>query len=211
VGLRIDIGIDTNGPHRLAANLPGDAIDVFNLGFAFQIKRRDVGFEGFPDLGIGFADAGVDDLRRIAAGLQRAEQFAAAGDVEAATGLGKQLAQIDVAAAFDRVADGRVNRLERVRDLPVVVQHRGRGIDVGRGSDVARDALDGNVLAIKLAVFVVEEIHGLSETKMDAEVASCSVNIIERLGKESNGAKRVRADHRENKYMSHAEPQRTQR
>ncbi len=92
--------------------------------------------------------------------LQGAEEFAAAGDVEAAALLGEQLADVDVAAAFDGVADGRVDRRERLGDLPIVVQQRRLGIDIGRRADLAGDFLGRDVFAIKLAVFVVEEIHG---------------------------------------------------
>ncbi len=69
VGLGIDIGIDADGADGRLAERAGDAIDVFDLRFGFEIERGDAGVDGVGDFLIGFADAGVDDLLRIAAGL----------------------------------------------------------------------------------------------------------------------------------------------
>ena len=66
---------------------------------------------------------------------------------------------MDVAAALDRVADRRIQRRERLGDLAVVMQQRCLGIDIAGRSHVARDLLRGDILAIELAVFVVEEVH----------------------------------------------------
>ena len=83
----------------------GDAIDVFDLGFGFEIERRDADVDRVGDFLVGLADAGVDDLLRIAAGLEGAEEFAAAGDVKAASLFAKEFEDVDVAAALDGVAD----------------------------------------------------------------------------------------------------------
>ena len=85
VRARIDIGIDAQRADGFLADLAGDAIDVFDLGFGFEIERGDADVDAVGDFLIGLADAGVDDLLRIAAGLKRAEEFAAAGDVKAAS------------------------------------------------------------------------------------------------------------------------------
>ncbi len=138
----------------------GDAVDVFDLGFGFEVERGDAGVDAVGDFLIGFADAGVDDFFGIAAGLEGAIELAAAGDVEAAALGREELADVDVAAAFDGVADGGVDGLEGLGDLAVVVEEGGLGVDVGGRADVAGDFFGRHVFAVKLVVFVGEEVHG---------------------------------------------------
>ena len=122
VGARVDVGVDADRADRLLAELAGNPIDVFEFFFALDVERGDACLDAHLDLFIGLADAGEDDLFRVATGLQRAEQFAGAGDVEAASFGREQLEDVQVAAAFDRVADRRVDRRKRVGELAVMAQ-----------------------------------------------------------------------------------------
>ena len=137
----------------------GDAIDVLDLRLALQIECGNADVDRVDDLLIGFSDAGVDDLFRIATRLHGAEQFAAAGHIKSATFVGKHLAKIDIAAALDAVADGRLQRRKRVGDLAVVPEQRGLGVNISRRPHLRRDAAGGDVFTIKFAVAVVEKVH----------------------------------------------------
>ena len=114
VRFRIHIRIDPQRPHRGLARQCGHPVNVLDLCFALDIERRDSRVQCLADFVIGFSDAGVNDFRRIAAGLKCAEEFSAAGDVKAASFLGEQLADIEVAAAFDGIANRRVHRGKRL-------------------------------------------------------------------------------------------------
>jgi hypothetical protein len=105
------------------------------------------------------SDAGVDDFGGIGAGLEGAEEFSAAGDIESAPFGGEEFEDVDVAAAFDGIADRGLGRGEGIGDLVIMMEECGLGIDIDRGADVARDFLGGDILAVKLAVFVVEKVH----------------------------------------------------
>jgi hypothetical protein len=68
---------------------------------------------------------------------------------------------MQVAAGFDGVADGGVERLKGVGDLAVVMEQGGLGINVNGGADLRGDARGGDVFAMKLVVLVVEEVQGI--------------------------------------------------
>ena len=92
-----------------------------------DVEHQDAGLERVLDLFFFLADAGKDDFFRIGAGFQRAKQFAAGDDIEAASFLGEDAQQREVGIGFDREADD--------------VRHLGEGLieDLDSGaSSVAR-------------------------------------------------------------------------
>ena len=159
MGPRIDIRVDTQCTDRLFAKFAGDAIDVFNFSFRFKVKSCDADVDRIRDFLVALADAGVDDLFRISPRLHRAEKLTAAGDIKAAAFFAQKLEDIDVAAALDRVADGRVDLGESIAHLAVVMQKRRLGIDIQRRAELSRQLLGGDILAVKFAILVVEKIH----------------------------------------------------
>src|SRR5690606_2374833 len=79
--------------------------------------------------------------------------------VETAPFRRQDLADVEVAAALDGVADRCVQRREGFGDLPVMVQECGLGINVNSRPDLSRDLGSRDVLAIQLTVSIVAEIH----------------------------------------------------
>ena len=137
----------------------GDGVDVLDLRLGFEIERGDAGVDGVGDLGVSLAHAGVDDLLRVAAGLQRAEQLAAAGHIKPTPLLGQHPADVDVPAALDAEANRRPQRRERVSQLVVVVKESRLGIDVHSRTHLGGDFRRGHAFAEQFAVAVSEEIH----------------------------------------------------
>ena len=66
---------------------------------------------------------------------------------------------IDVAAAFDAVADGGTDGRKRLGDLPIMVQQGGFGVDVSGRTDLFGDGRRRHVFTIEFAVSIIEEIH----------------------------------------------------
>jgi len=157
----IDVGVDAQRADGGLAHLAGDAVDVLDLRLGLDVKRGDARVDRHADLVVGLADAGVDDLLRVAPRLERAEQLAAGGHVHPAPLLDQHLADVQVGVGLDRVADRRVQRFERIRHLPIVPQQRGLGVNVDGRSHLRRDAGGRDILAVQFAVLVVEEIHGI--------------------------------------------------
>ena len=174
VRVRIDVGIDAKRPDGLLAHLAGDAVDVLSLFFGFDVERGDAGLQGVADFLIRLADAGVDDLAGLAAGLQGAIEFAAAGDIKPAPSFGQDAAEVDVAAALDREADGRIYRGEGVGDLPVVMQDGLLRVDIGRRAKVAGDLFGQYILTGQFTVTVDECIHSTARNKSAAATGSIS-------------------------------------
>src|SRR5207245_50311 len=99
------IGIDAEVDAGHLAHRLGDLCQRQQLAFALDVEDQDTGLEAVAQLGIGFADAGEDDLRSGAAGLERAIQLAGAGDVEAGAVFSHQPADVDVRVRLDAVAN----------------------------------------------------------------------------------------------------------
>ena len=87
-----------------------DCAEGVQLLLALDVEQEDAVLEGELDLGVGLADAGEDDLRPRSAGLERAVELAAGGDVEPGPVLGHEPADAEVAVGLDAVADDRVRR-----------------------------------------------------------------------------------------------------
>src|SRR5262249_29456444 len=110
---------------------------------------------------VGLADAGVDDLLRVTTGLKRAKELAVAGHIEPAAGGGEGFQDVDVPAAFDAVANGRVERFERLGDLAVVVEKGSLGVNVRGRAHLRRDLRGRDILAVQFAILVIKEVHKL--------------------------------------------------
>ena len=106
--LRVDVGVDADRADRLSCRSTPATRSTFSISASdSRLNAAMPALIAVGDLLVGLADAGVDHLLRVAAGLERAEQLAAAGDVKPAALVGEELADVDVAAALDRVADRR--------------------------------------------------------------------------------------------------------
>src|SRR5205814_6887871 len=108
---------------------------------------------------IRFADPGINHLFWIAPGLECAIQLTPAGYIKAASLGREKLENIDIPAGLDRITNRCLQRRKRLRDLPIVMQKRRLGINISRRPHLAGNPLDRNLLAMKLAVFVVKEVH----------------------------------------------------
>ena len=92
----------------------------FRLGFA--IEAVDAAFQRIFHFRGGLADAGEDDLRRVAARLKDAVQFAAGDDVEARAGLGQQRENGERRVGLYRVTDGVRQGAERLVYAAIVLR-----------------------------------------------------------------------------------------
>ncbi len=79
--------------------------DALEFRRAFDVEAADVQLQREVDFGAGFADAGKNDVARVAAGANDALEFAAGNDVEAGAERAEQLQHSEVAVGFHRVAD----------------------------------------------------------------------------------------------------------
>ncbi len=59
-------------------------VDLLQFLIGFDIEHEDAGFQGKIDLVFPFSDPGIDDFRRIGAGLQGAVQLTAGDEIHAA-------------------------------------------------------------------------------------------------------------------------------
>ncbi len=112
------------------------------------------------DLFFRLAHPGEDDLARVAAGLQRAEQLALADDVDAAAQSREGAEDRQIGIALHRVADQVRNPGEGfVEDLEVPRQGRVR-VDVDRRADRLGDLGDGDLFGVEDVFLVLEVVHG---------------------------------------------------
>src|SRR5206468_10627688 len=95
--------------------------------------------------------------------LKPAIQLSATGHIESATLFAQELEDVDIPAALDRVTDRRMHFGKRIANLPIVMQKRRLRIHENRCSHLARNLLCGHVLAVQLAVLVIEKIHSDAE------------------------------------------------
>ena len=82
-GAVLQIGVDAECGVGSFMEFAGDAVEVPEFFFGFDVERFNVGVKAFADFVIGFADAGEEDFIGSAAGFEGAEEFAAGGDVDA--------------------------------------------------------------------------------------------------------------------------------
>src|SRR5205085_518110 len=103
----------------------------------------------------------VNHMLRITAGLEGAEQFPAAGDVESAPLGGEDFAKVNISTTFDGITDRCIQWFKRVGDLPVMMQQSSLGVHICRRAHFGGDFRRGNAFTIEFAVTVVEKIHAI--------------------------------------------------
>ena len=159
VGLRVDIGIDAQADGRLLADAGGDLVKRNQLRLGFNVEHQDAGIECVLDLFLFLAHAGKNDLFRIGAHFQRAKQFAAGHDVEAAPLLGKRAQERQVRVGLhgktNDVADLREGAVE---DL-IVAPKRRQAVNVSRRANLFGNTLERHTLGVHFPVAVFEMMH----------------------------------------------------
>jgi hypothetical protein len=124
------------------------------------LKHRMSCLEREPHVGLALADAGEDDLARIAAGRDHAGQFADGHDVEARPQTRQQVQDGDIGTGLDGEADQMLAGVEgRIEGAPLAF-YRSARIDVARGADLRGDGAQINVLGVEDAAAVRKIIHG---------------------------------------------------
>src|SRR5687768_2145722 len=119
--LGIDVGVHAQSRTQFVPAALGDLDQIGQLGLGFDIEPADLGVDGLLNFDIGFADAREYDSRRVRSTFDRAIQLATADHIHARALLGQQVYDVDVLAAFDRVAKNGVQLAEGVGDLGVMI------------------------------------------------------------------------------------------
>jgi hypothetical protein len=86
----VDIRVHAERDWRADVSRSGDAIDLLQLGFAFDVEGEDALRERVIDFVAGFTDTRKGATRRLAASLEHAKKLTAGDDVEARALLRKQ-------------------------------------------------------------------------------------------------------------------------
>jgi hypothetical protein len=115
--------------------------------------------EPVAKLGVGFAYAGKDYLVSCSAGLERAEQFAAAGNIETDTTLRHQPADAKVGIGLEAIADERLDGGERALELIQVMEERSLTIDEQRRAVSLGELGHGHLFTMQDSVPVVKIVH----------------------------------------------------
>ena len=121
-------------------------VDQRQFRFRFAVENEDAGFESRVDFGRGFADAREDDLLRIAAGFEHAEELASGNDVESGTGFCEQAEDGEVAIGFHRVADSVRLLPEGFVVSPISLENGLRGVDVAGRAGFSGDVGERDIV-----------------------------------------------------------------
>ena len=160
MGLGVDVGVDPQRDRRDFSGGGGHAGDGVELGLALDVEHQDARLQRRQDLLVGLAHPGEDRLARCPPGGLHPDELAAGDHVEPAAMLGQDLEDAQVRVRLDRVADQRINlgkrRLQRLQGL----QEHPLAVDVERRPVLLGQLGDRGVLAVELAVAVVEVVHG---------------------------------------------------
>src|SRR5512144_1523626 len=89
--MRIDVRVDSKRDRRLQILVARTLVDVGKFRFALDVEAKDMLIESVFDFFPRFAYARKRAFRRIRAGRDYAEKFAAGNDVESGSGVGEQL------------------------------------------------------------------------------------------------------------------------
>ncbi len=154
MGSGIDIRVHAQAHAGRPAFRGGDLRQHFELGDAFDVEAHHVGSERLAHLGARLADAGEDDLRRIAAGGDHALEFAAGDDVEAASGAGEGLQHREIRVRLERIADQRIAPFERALIAGERGEHRGARVHIQRRSEAQGQIVERAVLDEELPAAV---------------------------------------------------------
>ena len=126
----VHVGVQSQrGPDALGG-AGGQLREILELRLGLYVEHSDAGVDGLGDFPVGLADAGEDDLAHVGAGGANAGQLPAGDHVKAAARPGKQLQDMNVRQRLYRKADGGLKLRERIGQGAVVVQQRGRRVEV---------------------------------------------------------------------------------
>ena len=120
------------------------------------------GGEGFVNLGDPLAHSGIYDARSIHAGFQGSIELPSGNYVHSAAQVGEEPDDGKVGARLHGVADQMIHRAEGlVKDLEVALES-GSAVNEDRSAHFLADPFDGDVLAMKVVVYVIKVMHVMS-------------------------------------------------
>ena len=141
MGVRIDVGVDAQADLRAPSRRLRATRDPLELFDRLDVDRANVRRDGSIDLCVRLADARKDDLRGRNPRRQGALQLAARHDVRARP-LARQQAQDGLRGVrLHRVAQLRRAARHRLGESSVASLDGGRGVGVGRCTDLGRDLM----------------------------------------------------------------------
>ena len=160
MGLRVHVGVHPQGDFRAPSARRRDCRDGLEFGLGFDVETENPGAQSRLDLSHGLADAGEGDFARSHPSLQRARQFAAGHNVHSGPERGQQRQHGLIGIGLHRIADERVEPVERLgEDREMAADGRGR-IAVERRFDAFGQRRQGDVLGVQHAIPIGEMMHG---------------------------------------------------
>ena len=157
--VRIDIGIDPQRNRRAQLLRAGDFVDVFQLGFALDVKAINALVNRILDFVARFADTGEGAFCGIGPGFDCAEKFAAGNNIESCAGFREQFQNCTIRIRFDRVADEMIERRERGVEAIEVIENRARAINIERRAEALRRPRKIDIFAVELPVAIPKRMH----------------------------------------------------
>ena len=157
--VRVHIGVDPERHVHFFPHLPGNGIDLLELGDGFDIKKQDPGFDRGTDLFGGLPHSGVNDSFSLAFHFPGPEKFAPGNDVEARAFLDERAEDRQVGVRLHGITDERLHGTERFLELREMFDEGLVAVDVGGRAGLFEDLTDAGLVAIKLALLVIEVVH----------------------------------------------------
>ncbi|MNE50398.1 hypothetical protein D3C80_1449680 [compost metagenome] len=127
------------------------------------------------------ADAGEDDLARLATGGQDAFQFAARDDVEAGAETCQHVQHAQVGVGLDGEADQVRHALQGIGVGVVLRLDVGARVDVGRRAEALGDGGHGHAFREQLTVAVDKGLHGTPLEKDVSVAFLCRFPVIRQV------------------------------
>ena len=159
MGLRVDIGIDTQGDGGLDLHICRDAVDLSQFIFGFHVEHQDLAFQGKPDLFSSLANPGINDLLCGNARLQRPEELSARHNISAGAMFRKETYEGGIGIGLKSEADDMAFAVERLV-ISLEVPDKGTGaVNINRGAVFSDDLPDRYIFRIEFAFFILEKMH----------------------------------------------------
>src|SRR5439155_18528009 len=136
-----------------------DARELLQLLLALAVELEDARLQRGRHLFLPLADAGEDDLARVPACLQHAEELSTGDDVEAEPLAREQREQGEIRRGLHREAGQEVESPKRGTEPPGVAKQGRRRVDVRWRSHFFGQLGQRHVLAAQLALAALEVIH----------------------------------------------------
>ncbi len=127
-------------------------LESLQFGSAFDVERTDTDLQREVDFCTRFADAGENDLGRIATGPEHALEFTARHDVEARAERREQIQDREIAVRLHRITDAMRQRLQSGVEASVLRGKMRARINVGWRSAALRDVYQRDVFEVRNAV-----------------------------------------------------------